>query len=427
MSEEQPDWNRWQRPGPTSRQQRQDVALAVGVLLLSAGMTLLTNSMGMFIFGSTPGLPEQLAWIPPMTLPLALRRRYPLTVVLVVGTVFLTAQVRHVGDSIMPSVALFLAIYTAGAWGRHRVRTRWARVAVIAAMFTWLGVGLIAWVVSPTHLPDAVGPLDPVVATVLYQVVYNLLFFLSAYFFGDLAWRSARDRAVLALQAERLHASQEQNARGAIVAERIRIARDLHDVVAHHVSVMGIQASAARRSLDRDRELAGSALRTVEETARTAISELRGLLGVLRAEQDPAAGYEASPGLAQLPELVAATRAAGLEVRYGEYGDPRPVPDSVAMTAYRVAQEALTNVVKHAGAREAQLRVRYLESTLEVEVTDDGRGGDPESASGGFGLMGMRERIAVHGGELEARPRRDGGFLVRASLPAPRRAEAVVS
>lgn len=203
----------------------------------------------------------------------------------------------------------------------------------------------------------------------------------------------------------------------------MRIARDLHDVVAHHVSVMGIQASAARRVLDRDHELAGSALRTVEETARTAISELRGLLGVLRSEPDTGEDHEASPGLAQLPDLVAATRSAGLDVRYGEYGEPRPVPDSVAMTAYRVAQEALTNVVRHSGARSAELRVRFLENSLEIEVTDDGHGGSPSS---GFGLIGMRERTAVHDGEFEAGPRRDGGFLVRASLPAPRHAEAAI-
>ncbi|MDQ0381056.1 sensor histidine kinase [Amycolatopsis thermophila] len=422
--EQEPDWGRWQRPAPTPRQQRHDVALMLLVLLVAAGMTLLITSIGTVAIGSAPSLTEQLAWTAGLTVPLALRRRFPLVVLAVVGALFIAAQMRQIGDGFMPSVVLFLAIYSAGAWARHRARARWARVAVIVAMFAWLGIGLVRYAVAPGHPPNAAGPLDPLVATVLYQIVFNLMFFLSAYFFGDLAWRSARGRAELTRRAEQLRASQEQNARGAIVAERVRIARDLHDVVAHHVSVMGIQASAARRVLDRDRELAGSALRTVEDTARTAISELRGLLGVLRAEPDaegrPDAGHQASPGLAQLPALAAATRSAGLDVHYGEYGDPRPVPDSVAMTAYRIAQEALTNVVKHSGARSAQLRVRFLEAGLEIEVSDDGRGCGGDSTPAGFGLRGMRERVAVHGGELEAGPRRDGGFLVRASLPAPR-------
>ena len=212
--------------------------------------------------------------------------------------------------------------------------------------------------------------------------------------------------------------------RGAVVAERVRIARDLHDVVAHHVSVMGVQAGAARRVLDRDLDLARSTLQTVEDTARTAIGELRGLLGVLRADpaEEPVPVEEglgaqtSSPGLEQLPELAAMARSAGLEVEHGVYGEPRPVPEGVALTVYRIVQEALTNVVKHAGAASADVRVRFLEQALEVEVADDGRGAG--SGSGGFGLVGMRERVAVHGGELEAGPRRDGWYRVRARFPA---------
>ncbi len=246
-------------------------------------------------------------------------------------------------------------------------------------------------------------------------MAFNLLFFVGAYFFGNMAWLSARRQAELIWRAEELRLSQEQNTRGAIVAERIRIARDLHDVVAHHVSVMGVQAGAARRVLDKDPEVASEALRTVEQTARRAINELRGLLGVLRAEDTDVSDMKGSPGLDQLPELVSAARDAGLDVEHGVYGEPRPVPQGVALSAYRVVQEALTNVVKHAGARRADVRVRYLETALEVEVTDDGRG--DVKGSNGFGLLGMRERVAVHGGELDAGPRRDGGFRVRVSLP----------
>jgi signal transduction histidine kinase len=194
-------------------------------------------------------------------------------------------------------------------------------------------------------------------------------------------------------------------------------------VVAHHVSVMGVQAGAARLVLDRDPELARESLRTIEESARTAVGELRGLLGVLRAEPTEDVlgspdGATSSPGLDQVPELAAKARSAGLDVNHGVFGEPRPVPEGVALSAYRIVQEALTNVLKHAGARTADVRVRFLETSLEVEVADDGRGAAPAAERSGFGLVGMRERVAVHGGELEAGPRRDGGYRVRARFPA---------
>ncbi|MQA11359.1 MAG: sensor histidine kinase [Pseudonocardiaceae bacterium] len=421
------DWSSWRRPLPTPAQQRHDIWVALAVLAGAAVMTVLVNSMGTFAFGSAPSLTEQFVWGAAMTLPLVVRRRYPIAVLLVVGALLIAAQARQIGDNLVPSIALFLAIYTVGAWERNRTVARWSRIIVILAMFCWLGIGLVRFLVRPTpEFEGAAGPLDPILASVLHGIGFNLLFFLSAYFFGNLAWLAARRRAELELRAEQLRRSQEQNVRGAIVAERVRIARDLHDVVAHHVSVMGVQAGAARRVLDTDQDLVRSALRTVEQTARTAIGELRGLLDVLRAEPNDESSerpddeaHSSSPGLDQLPELVSTARSAGLQVDYGVYGETRPVPDGVALSAYRIIQEALTNVVKHARARSADVRVRFLEGTLEVEVTDDGRGqATPErSAGSGFGLVGMRERVAVHGGELEAGPRRGAGYRVRASLP----------
>ncbi|MGH3758381.1 sensor histidine kinase [Actinophytocola sp.] len=422
------EWSRWRRPRPTPAQRRRDVWLGLAVVGGSALVTVLVNSMGAFAFGDAPSLGEQFGWTAAMAAPLVVRTRFPVAVLCTIGALFIAGQVRHVGDNLMPSIALFLAIYTVGAWERNRPLARWARIGVIATMFGWLGISLVRALFSPPHaFEDAAGPLDPLVAAVIYQIGINVLFFLSAYFFGNAAWLSARRQAELVAQAEELRRSQEQNTRGAVVAERVRIARDLHDVVAHHVSVMGVQAGAARRVLDKDGDAAREALRAVEDTARVAIGELRGLLGVLRAEPDTgatppdeeAAGqYPSSPGLAELSELVSTTRAAGLEVDLGVYGQARPVPDGVALSAYRVAQEALTNVVRHAGARKADVRVRYLAGTLEVEVTDDGRERQPDGgANRGFGLLGMRERVAVHGGELEAGPRRDGGYRVRAVLP----------
>ncbi|WP_447006732.1 sensor histidine kinase [Saccharothrix isguenensis] len=419
----EPVWAQWRRPGPTAAQRRHDVWLALAALAGATAVTVLVNSMGAMVFDDVVSMPEQLAWGAALTLPLVARRRFPVAVLLVVGGLLIAAQARQVGDNLVPSVALFLAMFSAGAWGQDRTRARWARVAVIVVMFAWLGFGLVQFLVRPApSFEGAAGPLDPVIASVLYGIGFNLLFFLSSYFFGDMAWESARRQAELEHRAEQLRRSQEQNTRGAIVAERVRIARDLHDVVAHHVSVMGVQAGAARRVLDRDLDLAREALRTVEDTARTAIGELRGLLGVLRADQEEVRdkeGETSSPGLDQLPELAELARSAGLDVEHGVYGDPRPVPEGVALSVYRIVQESLTNVVKHADARKADVRVRFLENSLEVEVADDGRGSKGTSVGlTGFGLVGMRERVAVHGGELEAGPRRDAGYRVRARFPA---------
>jgi signal transduction histidine kinase len=411
-------WHRWRRPPPTPAEQRQDVLLALAMLAAAAVITVLVNSMGAFVLGPAPPLLEQFAWNVALAVPLVVRRRYPLAVLIVVGVLYLVIRWRQTGDTFVPSVVLFLAMYTAGAWERNRTVARWSRIGVIVGMFAWLSVTLVDYLVQPPPFEDAAGPLDPVLAAVLYDIVFNLLYFLSAYFFGNLAWLSARRKAELEHSTAELHRSQERNTHGAIVAERVRIARDLHDVVAHHVSVMGVQAGAARRVLDTDPELSRAALKTVEETARTAIGELRGLLGVLRAEDQPAdenVSLSGTPGLDQLDELVSTARSTGLRVEHGVYGEPRPVPDAVALSAYRVVQEALTNVVRHAGAHSADVRVRYLANALEIEITDDGRGAGTHDS--GFGLLGMRERVAVHGGELEAGPRRGTGYRVRASLP----------
>jgi signal transduction histidine kinase len=412
---EEPVWNEWRRPGPTPAQQRRDIGIAVLVLLCAVEFTVLVNSIGAFVQGRAPDLREQLAWVLALSVPLVVRRRYPVAVMLVVSALFIAAQWRQLGDNLVPSAILFLAIFTVGAWEQNRLVARWSRIGVIATMFFWLGFSLVRILLGPPgNFKNAAGPLDPMLATVLYGLEFNIFFFVFAYVVGEMAWTAARRQAELSFQAEELRLSQEQNTRGAIAAERMRIARDLHDVVAHHVSVMGIQAGAARRVLDSDPATARDTLQTVEETARTAINELRGLLGVLRADTEP--DLRAAPGLDDLPELLENARAAGLEVTHGIYGAPREVPSAVALSAYRVVQEALTNVVKHAAAQHVDVRMRYLDNTLEVEITDDGRGASTAPLSG-FGLLGMRERLAVHGGSLEAGPRRDAGYLVRASLP----------
>jgi signal transduction histidine kinase len=452
------EWEGWRRPGPVGLCERRDVVLAAVVTAGGAVITVLINSMGAFYQGTAPSLGEQLAWGVALTAPLLVRRRFPATVSLIVGAVFIAGQVRAVGDNLVPSIALFLALYSLGAWGRNRTVARWVRIAVIAAMFGFIGINLYqALAGPPPRFDEAAGPLDPLLAAALYGVGINLVYFVAAYVFGNQAWESARRQHLLVVQGEQLRRSQAENARQAVMAERVRIARDLHDVVAHHVSVMGVQASAARRVLGSDPVVASQALSAVESTARTAIQELSGLLGVLRADQDPPDGDTARPGggdaartgegdtarpaggvapiearppvpgLDQVTRLVDETRATGLRVTYAVYGDPRPVPDAIALSAYRVVQEALTNTVKHAAATTADVRIRFLEASLEVEVNDDGHGGDGSVPGSGLGLVGMRERVAVHGGQLDVGPRRTGGFQVRARFRLGVRPAATVS
>ena len=197
--------------------------------------------------------------------------------------------------------------------------------------------------------------------------------------------------------------------------ERVRIARELHDVVAHHVSVMGVQAGAARRVMRQQPEKAEEALASIEGSSRQAVLELQRLLGILRREgQDDALAPQ--PDLARLPELVAQAGGDELTVELRVEGEPRPLPGTVELSAYRVIQEALTNTHKHARATHSTVRVAYGPSALEVEVVDDGRGG-AAPAGGGHGLIGMRERVRLHGGHLRAGPRPGGGFAVHATFP----------
>jgi signal transduction histidine kinase len=252
------------------------------------------------------------------------------------------------------------------------------------------------------------------------DVIANYLVFGTAWILGDNVRTRRQYVAELEEKAVRMEAEREAQAQRAAAAERTRIARELHDVVAHSVSVMTVQAGAARRVLDQ----AGAdpdvreAIATVEATGREALAELRRVVGVLR-EDGESAGVAPQPGVADLPALVARAREAGLSVELEVEGEPRPLPSGVDLSAYRIAQEAITNTLKHAGPARAQVRVCYGAEALEVQVVDDGRGAaaDPAPPGGGNGLVGMRERVALFGGELRAGPRAGGGYEVKARLP----------
>jgi signal transduction histidine kinase len=239
------------------------------------------------------------------------------------------------------------------------------------------------------------------------------------------AGRVVGSRAALTLElranAQRLEREQQERARHAAAEERNRIARELHDVVAHSVSVMVIQTQAARRVATGDREAARAALTSVQSCGRDALMEMRRMIGVLRHGDEELAGATA-PALSQLGALVARARAAGLPVELRIDGEPRELTPGLNLVAFRVVQEALTNAIKHAGPASALVRVIFTTGALELEVSDTGRG--PAPAHGytdapGQGLVGMRERLVLYGGELQTGRARGGGFRVRARIPLP--------
>jgi len=216
-------------------------------------------------------------------------------------------------------------------------------------------------------------------------------------------------------RAEQLEREQEAEARAAVADERARIARELHDVVGHSVSVMTVQASAVRRRLNPDQEQEREALEIVEQTGREALAEMRRLVGVLRRPEE-APALAPQPSLEHLDRLVAQARESGLPVDVQIEGEATQLPPGVDLTAYRLVQEGLTNAIKHARASKADVIVRYGDGSVEISVTDDGSGGG-DGGGGGHGLVGMRERVTVYGGELEAGPRPEGGYSLRARLP----------
>ncbi len=421
-----PEETGWRRPPATSEELRVDALAAVGLFLLGVLSIVLFRAMG--IYGDKGADPVvSVVMVAATVLPLGLRRRFPNAVAVVVSAMFIVGGELTIEETLVVNLALFCAIYTVGAWAEDRRRAAWVRGGLIAAMALWMIISMFR--TGLTDSPDlgltgpGVGALTPMVALMLQQVLINVLYFAGAYWFGEHSWNAARQRAITQRRTEQLAAEQARVAAQAVTIERLRIARELHDAVAHHVSLMGVQAAAARAVLPRDVDAAQTQLAAVEDSARLAVSELYELLGTLRDEDAPHAPTPdpatATLGLDDLPGLVAESVSAGLEVALSTIGEPGPVPSLVGLNLYRIAQEALTNVVKHAGpGTRTVLRVRYLRDAIELEITDDGRGRPgPPSPGAGLGLPGMRERVASLRGALTAQPRTHGGYVVRATLP----------
>ncbi|MFC0680427.1 sensor histidine kinase [Lysobacter korlensis] len=410
----------WARPRPDPEQLRRDVLLA-GALALGTALSLTLYTIGEVYERPAPWW-ASVSFVVFSTAPLAFRRRSPLLVAVIIAAAFMLGMIARVPELLFGSINLFVAIYSAGAWARHRGRAMLVRGGIILAMFLWLFLDLGIRFANPELLDELIpgdAPIQSAVALSLINVLINLLYFGAAYFFGDRAWASARDRAELEHRNAELAEQRAALAEQAVVLERIRIARELHDVVAHHVAVMGVQAGAARRVLRADPDGAERSLVAVEASARQAVDELQRMLGTLRSGPlEQPASAPSTEGLERLPELVDEAGSSGRSISFSSIGDPRPTPATVASALYRVAQEAITNSLKHAGRDTTiDVRLRFLDETIELEVTDTGGRPDEPAQGSNLGLVGMRERMAAVGGTLHTGTRARGGFVVRAAVP----------
>ncbi|NHC47354.1 sensor histidine kinase [Motilibacter sp. K478] len=335
------------------------------------------------------------------TLPLAFRRRHPLLLLPLVVPAALASMLDY-----PPSTALLsglLLVYTAALQCPRRQ-----------------SFGAFAVVVAAYLVATAFDPYDDRAAS---TIAGGGMFF-GAWAFGRAIRYRRAYTAELEARALRLEAEREADVRTTLSEERARIAREMHDVVAHSISVMTVQASAARRMADRDIVRSKEAMAAVEETGRAALMEMRRILGVLRDAERPGDSLAPQPGTCDLPDLVGKVREAGLGVDLEVEGGARPLPAGVELTVYRIVQEALTNTLKHAGPARARVRLCYGPAAVQVEVRDSGRGASVFPAAGpdgaprpGHGLVGMRERVALYGGSLSAGPGSGGGYVVNACIP----------
>ncbi len=398
----------------TATELRHDAWLAAGMLI--AGILSATlGSVSTIYGGEHPELWWGFVYAAALTLPLALRRRFSSAVLVAVAAAYFVGVSFRIPEVYVGNVALFIAIYTVGAWVADRRRAALARILVIIAMFVWLMISIFQSATSGDDSLSQEGPFSPFAAFAMIQFLINVAFFGGAYLFGERAYTGAMDKAALEQRTAELERERELTAAQAVALDRVRIARELHDVVAHHVSAMGVQAGAARTVLDRDPDAAKTALAGVETSARQALTELRQLLETLRTPDADAPGGS-TLRLDALPALVAHAGENGLPTELSVVGEPIETSEVVQVNLYRIAQEALTNARRHGGpGATADVRVRYGDDAVELEVSNTGR--RPISGRAGLGLVGMRERAASSGGTLEARARDRGGFLVRVRVP----------
>ena len=363
---------------------RPDVAIALVLLV-----------MGEFeAFLLAPGAPSfgQAALTLLWSIPLAWRRRWPVPVLAIVIAIGPTIPlINEQGGINSYALSAMLAAYTVGR--------------ELDPPMSWWGPGLTVgynWV------------LLALLGGSLSDFVFLALLYGGAWAVGQTIRHRDLKAEAFAIEADELRRNQAQREREAVAGERGRIARELHDIVSHSISVITIQTQAVRKRLGPENSAEIDDLRVIENTAREAMAEMRTLLGALRAD-DETTPLSPQPGLGQLERLVNETRAVGVPVDVQVVGDPKPLPPGVDVAAYRIVQEALTNVRKHAPGARTAVVVRYSQDCVQLQIENEGRGSE-ETATGGRGVIGMRERLALYGGSLEI-GHREGSFLVKAILP----------
>jgi signal transduction histidine kinase len=342
--------------------------------------------------------PDWAVWLTPalVAAPLLFRRRFPFGAPATSVVVAVVASFVASGEAVTDGIgSIFIIAATAWLFGELDTRS-----AVMGLLLICLAAPLINHNSSDVAWGDYFFPL----------ALFTLFWGASrAIAVRGRHLRDARERAEL------LAAERDAEAIRAVAEERQRIARELHDVIAHSVSVMTVQAGAVRRLLHPDQEKERQALESVEATGRDALTEMRRLVGLLR-EQGATPEFSPQPGLGSIDSLLDGVRSAGLPVELAVDGTPHELPPGVDLAAYRVVQEALTNALKYGGTAHAWVAIHWRESEVELEIANDGRG-DGASSGVGHGLAGMRERVTLYGGDVESGPREDGCFVVRARLP----------
>jgi signal transduction histidine kinase len=380
---------------------------AVGPWVFDAALAAAATLAGVLVFGTMlppasggPRIAAGYALIVAHTLPIAVRRWFPLPVLawaLATGLGFAS-----LGFNLVPlGLAILIYVYTVAARCRRPVSLAGLAVTEVVLVLVFLA--------QPRALGDRSSLLGDCLAVA------------AAWWLGDGTRRRQEAMVAAAERAAELERAREELAKRAVVEERLRIARELHDVVAHGMSIIAVQSGVGAHVLDSQPEEARKALAAIEVTSRQALNEMRRLLGVLREEAEPVGSLAPAPGLAEVDALAAEVAKAGARVEVRIEGTRPELPLGLDLSAYRIVQEALTNVVRHAGPATARVHIRYAPAAVDIEVTDDGRGGRAPGRDDGHGIVGMRERAALYGGSLEAGPLPGGGFRVAASLPVDER------
>ncbi|WP_231938756.1 sensor histidine kinase [Brevibacterium sandarakinum] len=415
-----------------------DVYLVLALAAASMVFAVLYNTTGYWPFKGPLWLICLMSAL--VTVPLIWRRRYPSQMAWVQTTIFVTAQVLEIMEPGVTQIIVFMGVYSVGAWQSNRTAAFVSRLLLCVGIFVYL-------LVSTVMQFNAIGDMTVLqfAAASAVSFLINIAFFGGAWLFGNRAWSQRKLLNELRFANAEVRTQEHQLTRQALDLERVRIARELHDGIAHHITGVGIHAAAARRSLEKNPDKARESLKTIESSTRETVDELRALVYTLR-DTDEAVTDEHStkgnPGLGDIPALIDASRRSGQRIDVHTIGQPRPLTPITEMSIYRVIQESLTNCRRYAGSHaEVDVRLRYGSAELEVEISDSRSPGalpeephhDPEPSDDnatdtrvakqtglGLGIVGMRERMSAMGGSLEAGPKSRGGWLVRAQIPYPR-------